>query len=75
MARMTDEDVGENVLPDGDYVANDGLWLTCQKASIRIVPDAQGISISVYREGEEMENAVSEQWVPFSCLAKPRKRG
>lgn len=58
------------ILPDGDYVADNGVWLSCQGAAIRIVPGAEGISISVYRDGEEMEDSVVETWVTFQELGK-----
>jgi len=69
MGISTKQETG-NVLADGDYVANDGLWLSCQGASIRIVPGSEGISISVYREGEEMEESIVETWVTFGELEK-----
>lgn len=55
-------------LPDGDYKADDGLWVSCRGAAIRIYPNSNGISIQVYADGREMDGSVLETWVTYQEL-------
>lgn len=42
------------VLHDGDYVADDGLWVSCRGIAIRISPSGGAVRVSAYRDGDEM---------------------
>lgn len=57
-----------NVLEDGDYDAPHGCWLTIRNASIRIIPTDEGISVTIYRLGNEMADSVAETWATYAEL-------
>lgn len=50
-------------LEDGDYEAPNGCWLTIGKASVRAVPRDEGVSVTIYRLGDEMSESLGETWV------------
>ena len=56
------------ILREAEYVAPHGLWLTCGLASIRIKPTDEGVSISVYKLGQEDQDSVVETWAHNSEL-------
>lgn len=45
----------DKVLPDGDYIAEDGLWLTIGGLSVRVQRDGAAVSIEVYPVDCEMD--------------------
>ena len=62
---MTRQRKPDRVLADGDYVADDGLWVSCRGVAIRIVPYDTGIRIDAYRDGDEMGEPFFKQRVAY----------
>lgn len=54
-------------LDDGDYaLAEQGLWLEVGTIALRITRADEGVSVTAYPNGREMENPIAEMWVLFS---------
>ena len=55
-------------LADGDYVANDGCWISIRGFAVRIVPTDTGIDVAVYKDGDEMGDSVAETWATYGMI-------
>lgn len=50
-------------IPDTDYILSDGAaWLEVKNFSIRIAATDEGVSVDIYRKGDEMGGAVTSTY-------------
>jgi hypothetical protein len=69
MSNKTPELIKDNQLLVGDQDCilhkNQSTWITVGNLSLNIKHGDEGVSISVYPLGKEMEESISENWVTF----------
>jgi hypothetical protein len=50
-------------LTDGDYLLSDGAaWLEVKNFAIRIHSTDEGVSVDIYRNGDEMADAIASAY-------------
>lgn len=49
-------------MPEDDYEAREGLWLGIKGFSIRVKPTDEGVSVTIYKRGDEMSDSIAETY-------------
>ena len=57
------------ILTESDYTLDEdaeGVWLTVKNVSVWVRQGPDGVSVSLYPAGQELEDSLGETWVTYS---------